>query len=329
MTAVYGADSAKTTDLPHQEQASMSDLTLDPDMAAIAAAFMAAATPGPPDLALMRARIADYPLPTRSLPIARVEDLTIPGPAGPIAARLYAPAAADAPLIVFFHGGGWVLCSIESHDSLCRGLADASGAAVLSIEYRLAPEHKFPAGFEDAAAALAWAAANAQALGCDPTRLAVAGDSAGGNLAAAVAAAAPAAGVRLAHQLLIYPALDPAQRGASHARYTASPILDAPTMGWFWAQYLATQADRLDPRAAPALAPLSNFPPTTLVLAEHDPLHDDGQAFADALRGAGVPVEILRFEGVTHGFLSLFGMVAKAETAIMQSGERLRRALTP
>ncbi len=305
----------------------MHDLSLDPDMAAIAAAFMAAATPGPPDLALMRARIADYPLPTRSLPISRVEDLAIPGPAGPLRARLYAPAP-GAPLMVFCHGGGWVLCSIESHDSLCRALADASGAAVLSIEYRLAPEHRFPAGFEDAAAALAWAAANAAALGCDPARLAVAGDSAGGNLAAAVAAAAPAAGIRLAHQVLIYPALDPAQRGASHARYHTCPILDAPTMGWFWAQYLAAPADRQDPRAAPGLAlRLADFPPTTLVLAEHDPLLDDGLAFADALTAAGVPTEILRFDGVTHGFLSLFGLVAKAETAIGQIGERLRQAL--
>jgi len=307
----------------------MNDLTLDPDMAAIAAAFLAAATPGPPDLALMRARIAEYPLPTRSLPIARVEDLTIPGPAGPLRARLYAPAA-GAPLIVFFHGGGWVLCSIESHDSLCRALADASGAAVLSMEYRLAPEHRFPAGFEDALAALAWAAAHAAALGCDPARLAVAGDSAGGNLAAAVAAAAPAAGIRLTHQLLIYPALDPAQRGASHARYQTCPILDAPTMAWFWEQYLAAPADRLDPRAAPALAArLGDFPPTTLVLAEHDPLLDDGQAFAEALTEAGVPTEILRFDGVTHGFLSLFGLVAKAETAIGQIGARLRQALAP
>ncbi|MEI9987911.1 MAG: alpha/beta hydrolase [Aliidongia sp.] len=307
----------------------MRDPVFDPDMAAIVAAFLATVPPGPKDLAQMRRRVADYPLPTRSTPIARVEDLTIPGPTGPLTARLYAPAE-GAPLIVFYHGGGWVLCSIDTHDSLCRALAAASGAAVLSIDYRLAPEHKFPAAFEDAMAALVWAAANAAALGCDPTRLAVAGDSAGGNLAAAAALAAPAAGIRLAHQLLVYPALDPMQRGPSHARYLSGVLLDAPSMAWYWEQYLRDSADRLDPRAAPGLAPSYGvFPPTTLVLAEHDPLFDDGIDFANGLRAAGIATEILRYDGVTHGFLSMFGMVAKAETAFADIGKALRRALAP
>jgi len=307
----------------------MSDMVLDPDMAAIAAAFQAALPPGPRDLAQMRRRVAENPLPTPSVPVARIEDLTIPGPAGALPARLYAPAE-GAPLIVFFHGGGWVLCSIETHDSVCRALAETTGAAILSIEYRLAPEHKFPAAFEDATAALAWAAAHAAELGCDPARIAVAGDSAGGNLAAAAALAAPALGIRLVHQLLIYPALDPMQRGPSHARYQTGPMLDAPGMAWYWEQYLGGPANRQDPRAAPILAPnYGVFPPTTLVLAEHDPLYDDGIAFAEGLLAAGIPTQVLRYDGVTHGFVSLYGLVAKAAAAFADIGAALKKALAP
>ena len=307
----------------------MSDVVLDPDMAAIAAAFAAAIPPGPRDLAQMRRRVAENPLPTRSAPVARIEDLTIPGPAGDMSARLYAPAE-GAPLMVFFHGGGWVICSIDTHDSVCRALAEATGAALLSIDYRLAPEHKFPAAFEDAAAALVWAAAHAAELGCDPTRIAVSGDSAGGNLAAAAALAAPALGVRLVHQLLIYPALDPMQRGASHARYQTGPMLDTPSMAWYWEQYLDGPADRQDPRAAPILAAnYGVFPPTTLVLAEHDPLYDDGIEFAEGLRAAGVPTEILRYDGVTHAFISMYGIVAKAATAYADIGRVLKKAWAP
>lgn len=305
----------------------MSALSLDADMAALAAILMAARQPGPPDLALMRDRIATNPFPTKSVPVDRVEDLTIEGPAGPLAARLYAPAP-DAPLIVFYHGGGWALCSLDTHDSLCRALAVASGAAVLSIDYRLAPEHRFPAAFDDAFAALRWAAAHGSELGCDPSRLAVAGDSAGGNLAAVVALAAARAGIALRHQLLIYPALDPAQTGASHARYIEAPMLDAPTMGWFWSLYLGGEAARSDPRANPfAAGDLTGLAPATLVLAEHDPLLDDGIAYAAALTKAGGAAEILRYDGVIHGFTSMLGLVAKAETAIDAAGQRLRAAL--
>jgi acetyl esterase/lipase len=313
--------------MTNEETQRMSDIVLDPDMAAIAAAFQAAIPPGPRDLAQMRRRVAENPLPTPCVPVARIEDLTIPGPAGDIPARLYAPAE-GAPLMLFFHGGGWVICSIDTHDAVCRALAEATGAAILSIDYRLAPEHKFPAAFEDAAAALVWAAAHAAELGCDPSRIAVSGDSAGGNLAAAAALAAPSLGVRLTHQLLIYPALDPMQRGASHARYQTGPMLDAPGMAWYWAQYLNGPSDQQDPRAAPLLAAnYGIFPPTTLVLAEHDPLYDDGTAFAEGLRAAGVPTKILRYEGVTHAFFSMYGLVAKAATAYADVGAALRTAL--
>src|SRR6202012_5521703 len=179
-----------------------------------------------------------------------------------------------------------------------------------------------------AGAARPWPAAHAADLGCDPPRIAVSGDSAGGNLAAAAALAAPALGVRLVHQLLVYPALDPMQRGASHARYTTGPMLDAPSMAWYWEQYLNGPEDRQEPRAAPSLAAnYGLFPPTTLVLAEHDPLHDDGIAFAEGLRAAGVPVEILRYDGVTHAFFSMYGIVAKAAAAYADIGKVLKPAL--
>ena len=190
----------------------MSDsIRLDPDMAAIAAAAPPFDETIPP--ALLRAAIEAAPIPALRTELGRVEDVTIPGPAGPLRARLYATDAQVRPLTIFWHGGGWVLCSIETHDALCRALAAASGCAILSVDYRLAPEHKFPAAPDDAVAAMVWAAENASRLGCREGAIALAGDSAGANLAVAASLAAASYGVALSHLLLFYPPLDPAGAG--------------------------------------------------------------------------------------------------------------------
>ncbi len=302
---------------------------LDPDMAQIVAAAP------PTDVttlapALARAGVEAMPMPVRSVPLGRVEDLMIPGAAGPLRARLYAKDNTPRPLVVYWHGGGWVLCSLETHDGLCRALADASECAVLSVEYRLAPEHHFPAAADDARAALAWAVGNAARLGCRPGPLAVAGDSAGGNLAASVAIAAHEMGISplVAHMLLFYPALDPQGQGESHKQFADAPILSEAAMHWFWGHYLGPNpAHKDDPRAAPLKAPdMKVFPPATIVLAECDPLRSDGEALGNALRAAGVAAETRVFEGVCHGFASMVGMVAKAGQAVEYGAARLRQA---
>lgn len=298
----------------------------DPDFQAIAEAMAAAAPAEPPtpDAQTMRAAVEAGGLPGPTIPLPRVEELTIPGPEGPLRARLYAPSAAPGPLLVFLHGGGFIMCSIDTHDRLCRALAAQSGWSILSVDYRLAPEHRFPAAYEDATAAVLWAAGNAAALGCRPGALAVGGDSAGGALAVGAALAAREAGVPLAQLLLIYPALDPHCSGASYAAET--PFLTGPTMRWFWSQYLAAAGDYDDPRAAPTRAELAGLPATTIVAAAHDPVHDDGVTFASALAAAGVAVERRRFDGVGHGFMNLIGLVQKADAAVAWAAARLATA---
>jgi acetyl esterase len=304
-------------------------MQLDPDMAAVAAALAAG---GPVDLdtvppAMMRAAVEAQPMPVRSTPLARVEDLTIPGPAGPMRARLYVPRD-GAPLTVFLHGGGWVLCSIDTHDALCRALAQASGSALLSVDYRLAPEHPFPAAIDDVEAAMVWASAAAPSLGCQAGPIALAGDSAGANLAAAAALAAVERGVSLAHLTLFYPAMDPSCQSDSHKTFAEAPILSSTDMQWFWRQYLSRPADAEDPRASPLRATdLSHLPSTTIVLAGCDPLRSEGEAFGAALARAKVPVEVRTFEGVCHGFASMVGIIAKTDDALAFAGGRLADAL--
>lgn len=241
--------------------------------------------------------------------VADVQDLLIPGPAGDLPARVYRPGKdGPYPVVVYFHGGGWVVGSRDSHDPLCRTLTNACGAVVLSVDYRLAPEHPFPAPLEDCYAATEWAAEHADAVGGDPDRLAVAGDSAGGNLAACVALRArDRDGPDVGYQALIYPVTDSGLDYDSYEENADYPA-NRPGLAWCWEHYLAREVDAVHPYASPMHArDLSVLPPATVVTAGFDGLRDEGTAYADRLAGAGVPVDHRNYPDVTHGF---FGMTA-------------------
>jgi acetyl esterase len=252
-------------------------------------------------------------------PVARVEDRELDTDAGVLWARCYAPSAGGEPLpvIAYLHGGGWVFMGIETHDRICRRLANATGALVVSIDYRLAPEHPFPAALDDCEAAVAWLAEHAGDVGGNPRRLAVAGDSAGGNLAAAVALRAAAAGPAVAAQVLVYPVTDAGQDTESYRDLATGYLLTAEDMAFFWECYLGVDGDPHDAFAAPLqAADLSGLPPTLVLTAEYDPLRDEGEAYARRLDGFDVPVEWHRYDGVTHGFLGMDALVPAADEAM-------------
>ena len=262
-------------------------------------------------------------------PVARVEELEYEGAAGPQRARLYAPEGENLGLLVYFHGGGWVLGELDSVDGIARGLANAAGIAVLSCEYRLAPEHHFPAAVEDAEAAVRWASANADRLGADPSRLAVGGDSAGGNLATVVAQELRAGGgPRLALQLLICPVI---QHGADtqSVREVIDPaFLTTRAMDWYWVHYLDDVDNGSDPRASPIHAEsLEGLAPAFVLTAQHDPLLDEGEEYARRLEAAGVPVELSRYDGMPHGFFTMTGELSGAREAVAEAAAALRVAL--
>jgi acetyl esterase len=261
--------------------------------------------------------------------VAAVEDMAAPGPRGDIPVRVYTPQG-EPPfgVVVFFHGGGWCLGDCVTHDGLCRDLAAAGGALVVSVDYRLAPEHPFPAAVDDALAATRWAAAHAKALGGDPNRLAVAGDSAGGNLAAAVThLARDAGGPALAFQLLLYPATDLRAATPSFEENGTGYGAPAGFIRWLIGQY-ASADDVLDPRASPLLAAdFAGLPPAYVATGEYDPLRDEGEAYAERLAAAGVPVTLSRREGMAHGFMQW--PVSGARRALEDAGRALRRALGP
>ena len=277
---------------------------------------------------------SDQPMQQGAPPeVDRVENIEMPLEGRTLGARLYVPRDGKdlQPLTVFYHGGGWVMGTLDTHDATCRALARASGSAILSVAYRLAPEHPFPVPLEDCYDALCWAQDNAQALGIDAGRLAVAGDSAGGNLAAAVAMLArDRAGPQLRHQLLIYPVAD---NGLDHASYTENGggeyFLSRDMMAWFWAQYLNDSAEASDISLA-AIAKardLSNLPPATVITAQYDPLRDEGMAYAQGLAQAGVAVDSEVAPGMIHGFFSMFEAVPDAMQWIERAGGALREAL--
>lgn len=246
-----------------------------------------------------------------------------------MAYRLYRPLATSGgslPLIVYFHGGGFVACGLDSHDNICRRLSAHSAALLLSVDYRLAPEHRFPAAVDDAEDALRWVFAQSSMLGADPSRVAVAGDSAGGTLAAVAARQCGEAGIPLRHQLLIYPVMSSACDSPSQRQFEQGPMLGAATMRWFWRQYLG-EADGRDERASPGLArDLRGLPPATVISAGVDPLRDEGQAYAKALADAGVPVLARCWEGQFHGFVSLLQPLDAAREALDLGAQRLREA---
>lgn len=263
--------------------------------------------------------------------MARVEPVEIPGPAGAIGARLYAPdeAAAPAPLLVYYHGGGHVIGSLDSHDPACRFVADAAGVRVLSVDYRLAPEHRFPAAVEDAVAAVRFAFGEAERLGADPARIAVGGDSAGGNLAAVAALAAKAGEAPMpAFQLLIYPLVDQAGRRPSYETFGDGFLLSAAEMDWFRGHYLPDADAARDWRASPLLAPdHSGLPPAYVLTAGFDPLRDEGEEYARTLQAAGVPTVLRRHEGLLHSFANQTQVNRPARDAMLEAAGALRLAL--
>jgi len=257
---------------------------------------------------LAESPIADVPRPD----VARVEDRTIPGPDGApeIPVRIYWPRVGGDPLpvVVFLHGGGWVICDLETHDITCRSLANGAEAIVVSVEYRLAPEHPFPAPAEDAYAALVWTHANASELGGDADRMAIAGDSAGGNLSAAVALMArDRGGPALALQLLIYPVIERNFETVSYRDNAEGYFLTRAQMQWYWRQYCGDgTGSSSHPYASPILADgLDGLPPAHIITAEYDPLRDEGEAYGRRLQEAGVTADVRRYDGMFHGFFSM------------------------
>jgi acetyl esterase len=263
-------------------------------------------------------------------PVAKVEDRLIPGPGGELAIRIYTPdAPGPLPVLVYFHGGGWVLGNLDNSDGQCRSLTNAIGCVTVSVDYRLAPEAKFPAAAEDCYAATLWVADHASALGCDPKRVAVGGTSAGANLAAVVPLMArdrrrPA----IAYQVLVYPITDGGMDTRSYHENAEGYFLTAGAMAWFWKHYINDDRDRSHPYAAPLNATdLSGLAPALVITAEYDPLRDEGEAYAEKLRTAGVPVTCTRYDGTIHSFVSMAPNLAVGQRAFEQIVRALRDAL--
>jgi acetyl esterase len=273
--------------------------------------------------------LMDEPAP----PLPRIVDLGIPGPAGAIPARLYDPLSGDGqprPMVAYFHGGGWVQGDLETHHGLCARLALRARALVVSVDYRLAPEHKFPSGLDDCLAAYRWLRSHGAEIGGDPGRVAVAGDSAGGNLAAVVSQVARSEGLPVPTcQALIYPAVDFAFDTPSHRDFADGHVIPRERVVWYMEQYLRTDADRVDPRAAPLRAPdLAGQPPTLVVTAGFDPLRDEGAAYADRLGAAGVDVVSREYPGQIHAFVSLTKAIPQGMACTLEVGDYLGRSVS-
>jgi acetyl esterase len=268
-------------------------------------------------LADVRAANKSFLLQAPGPPIHAVEEFAAVGPAGPVALRIYRPSAIRClPATLFCHGGGFVLGDLDTHDALCRSIALSAECVVVSVDYRRAPETKFPGPVEDCYAALAWLAAHAPRLEIDPGRLALCGDSAGGNLAVAAALLARSRGPTLRHLVLFYPITDAACDTASMREFARGYILTRSAMQWFWSSYLENPQDAANPLASVLRAELAGLPTTTIVTAEFDPLRDEGEAFADRLRTSGVTVFARRYPGMIHGFAGMPHMTSAAVLAV-------------
>ncbi|MEJ5988612.1 alpha/beta hydrolase [Ramlibacter sp. PS3R-8] len=265
--------------------------------------------------------------------VGAVRDLEARGPAGPIPLRSYRPAGSSAdavlPVLVYFHGGGWVIGDLDTHDVLCRQLCNLSGCAVIAVDYRTAPESRFPAAVDDAVAATRWVRAQAAALKVDAARLAVGGDSAGGNLAAVVALAAREAGdPAIAFQLLIYPATDQRRGWPSHTTNGQGYVLTKDSMDYYHDHYIADRAQDLDWRASPLLHPdLSRLPPAFVLTAGYDPLRDEGLQYAHALTVAGNRATLVNFERQIHGFITMGRVIDESNVAVQLCAAQLKQAL--
>ncbi|KAB8060738.1 alpha/beta hydrolase fold domain-containing protein [Janthinobacterium sp. FT14W] len=307
-------------------------MSLDPQVAA----FLALANDAPPPASLADLRAATE-TGLRQLhgpleDVASIRDYVLPGEHA-LTVRAYVPAGADTgkplPAIVFAHGGGWCLCSLDLYDNPCRALANATGCVIFSVDYRLAPEHKFPVPLNDFYSALCWVAQHGAALGIDVNRLAVGGDSAGGNLAAAAALMArDQAGPALAHQLLLYPALDFAFDTPSYQRYADGHSLTREAMRFCWSAYLNEPAEGAQPYAAPLRATsLKDLPPATVLVCEYDPLHDEGEAYARYLRDDGVAAQCVQLDGMIHASMHMLGLTPAARGLFDMAGKAMRQAL--
>ncbi len=262
--------------------------------------------------------------------VSKALNLAAPGPHGPIPLRYYRPLGADKkqalPVLLFYHGGGWVVGDLDTHDVVCRTLANTAGCAVVSVDYRMGPEHKFPAAVDDAFAALLWVVEEAKELHIDASRVAVGGDSAGGNLAAVVALLArDAGGPALKRQALIYPATNMVMDTQSHRSFAEGYLLTHNSMTWFQLMYLNGAQDREDWRASPLKAPsLAGLPPALVIVAGHDPLRDEGEAYAKALQAAGNEVTFREFAGSIHGFITMGRVLPQANEALAEIGALLK-----
>lgn len=268
----------------------------------------------------------------KDVPVGKTENIVVPGAAGGIPIRVYSPVAAGGdpmPALVYFHGGGFVIGNIESHDGLCRLMASEGGFRVISVDYRLAPEHKYPAAIDDSFAALSWVVANAAEIGVDANRIAVGGDSAGGALAAEVAQLAKAkGGFSLAAQMLLFPVTQIGEETSSLREFAVGYFLEKETLDWFYASYLPTGADRNDPKISPLRAKdLSGQPPAFIMLGGFDPLHDEGMQYADKLRAAGVKVTVADHSDMVHCFVYLQAVLPQAHEALAAASKAVAAML--
>jgi acetyl esterase len=305
-------------------------MALDPELEPLLQLFEELGMPDPATAQPQEMREAMAAMPVENpTPVGGTRDLEIPGPGGAIPLRVYRPEG-DGPcaLMMMYHGGGWVVGNLDTHDEACRQFCAGTGAVVVAVDYRLAPEAKFPAPLEDCFAATVWAVANAAELEVDAGRVCVAGDSAGGNLAAAVAMMArDRGGPAIAHQCLIYPVTDRNFETSSYKENAEGPILTRTMMEWFWDHYLADESQAGDPLAAPLHGNLAALPSATVLTAEYDPLRDEGIAYAEALSAAGVEVEHRLYQGMIHGFVTLPGGLTQSVAAVDYLCGRVRQAL--
>ena len=263
-----------------------------------------------------------FALGARRVPVGEIGERVIAGPAGDLKLRVYTPKGVGPfPMIVFFHGSGFVICSLDTHDTMCRHLCEGAGAVVVSVDYRLAPEHKFPAGPDDCLAATRWAGTHCAELNADPACIALAGDSAGGNLAAVIALRVrDEGGPALCAQLLIYPVTDAGTDTRSHEQNATGYGLTREGMIWFWNHYLGNQADAANPYASPLRAEtLSGLPPAFVLTAEYDPLRDEGELYAARLIAAGVPTKLIRYDGMNHGFFFWYDRIDTTRVAVKEA----------
>ncbi|MFG3054858.1 alpha/beta hydrolase [Kitasatospora sp. NPDC048239] len=310
-------------------------MPLHPQAEALRAQRARAGTPPLYTLGLAEARAADLAdiqaAAGNPEPVGAVEEHRIPGPGGELTVRIYRPAGAAGrlPALLYLFGGGWTLGSPDTSDAICRSLTNAVGCVTASVGYRLAPEHPFPAAVHDCRAAARWLVEQADSLGIDPARLAVGGDSAGGNLTAALTLIArDEGGPALRHQLLVYPNTDHRADTASLREHDDPALFNRRSVAWYWGHYLADPADGDHPHASPLrAADLSGLPPATVITAEYDPLRDEGEQYAEALRAAGVPVEARRYAGMPHGFFAMAGVLDAGGEAHEYAAQRLREAL--